>query len=484
MSMVCLKFHVQHNRLVVRHTQPHSKMQPLTVERHVDLSEAQTVGRILVREQFARLPEPKSVYAMEALKQLLGNGEVVYGAASLINAWFEENPRTRSAGVLCLSMSKRNCRHVLGLLASQYRHFGKSAWAGLFNALASGLGALGGVLAAQVWLFADLCKASVQERDNKSLTGNMAFALQGERANRTLPLLRVLRSAGQEALAAPDLLVVGRPKARLAQIRLVFQELLQHNRFRLVRPITLGAAIRAVPATWAAGRVLVRGVKAFGVQMPVRDWVGACYRMAWGHASAQWWLSQTRTPVTVVFAHTGLADCSLLELAMQKSGTQTVHLVHGVSDGLNFTGVSSLGLFKTGHDAQWHAQLGGYSHTAFFPARRTALQPMAAQEGGLLLATNYAHPMNLSFQAHGIRDEKAVLALVKEALPEYFRTENTAQWKPHPVLFNLEDTCKVELQAFAGSLGFRQVDKALGIEDAAKTRHWLFLPSLRWLSIC
>ena len=135
-----------------------------------------------------------------------------------------------------------------------------------------------------------------------------------------------------------------------------------------------------------------------------------------------------------MYGHTGLADTTLLEQAQQQRGTQTFHAVHGISAGLNFTGRSSVALFRCAHDARWHEQLGGYgscrSHVEDCPAHVRGVS-------GLLFLSNHLHPMNPWFRAFGAASDLRALSIIAETADELGVARSEVVWKPHPVFSTL-----------------------------------------------
>jgi hypothetical protein len=152
----------------------------------------------------------------------------------------------------------------------------------------------------------------------------------------------------------------------------------------------------------------------------------------------------------VVFGHTGLADTSLLELGLKAAGARTVHYVHGVSQGWNFTGLSDLAVFQCDSDARWHRALGGYGGTVVLKAK-----PAPCPDGtGWLLLSNRAHPMDPDYQARGLRAEVALLRSVARAADIARQPRAAVTWKPHPVLYSLPAIVQSSALAEGRRLGF------------------------------
>lgn len=278
------------------------------------------------------------------------------------------------------------------------------------------------------------------------------FAVHGEWSNRTRHLLSLLTQG-----AAPGaILVLGRPRQPLAELRAEWRAKLGVPLPPLVRPYSAGAWVsslgRCLTATLAGARVAARTP-----YLP--DWretVAISYRVILGEVSATWWTKQSCAVQTVFFGHTGLADTSLLELSQQASGTATVHEVHGLSGGLNFMGISTLARFRCGHDADWHKRLGGYGRC------ESPMAPMpapAAGASGVLLVTNLAHPMNPAGPQSGVAAEIGVLERVAAAAAA-LGAEGPLAWKPHPSLPGIPSAITDPLVERAQALGYQRVPDA------------------------
>jgi hypothetical protein len=238
----------------------------------------------------------------------------------------------------------------------------------------------------------------------------------------------------------------------------------------LVRPWSLGSVLLSLPSACGAiieaMRIAVRApyLPAF------RERIGMMYRIHMGLASARWWRRQRPRPQRIVYGHTGNADSTLLEIAQRSSGQQTWHVVHGVSAGLNFTGRSSVAVFACEHDARWHERLEGYGRCLHFPAPMPA--PVSGGSG-LLLLTNYAHPMNLECRVSGTSAEEAVLRAVSAAAAQLGVAEGGLHWRPHPALAALDRTDQDALRWVAGRAGFRELPSSVDWLEHARNARWV-----------
>jgi hypothetical protein len=257
------------------------------------------------------------------------------------------------------------------------------------------------------------------------------IAVHGEISNRTRHVLAAAAQSDQVAA----IIVLGRPVSSLAALRAQFSSELRLHETPVCRPIGIRAALRSLPRLFG---LIVSGssvASATGFMPRWQDEIAVLYRMCLGACSYEWWKEQAISPGIVVYGQTGLADTSMLEAAQQEAGAKTVHWVHGLSGGWNFTGLSDLGLFKCGLDADTHSKLPEYGKTGFFE-----LPKPAYREGNgnrWLLLTNYAHPSNLYF-GHGAVDlEIQTLRIATDAALRTGISSDQIVWRPHPVFWSL-----------------------------------------------
>jgi hypothetical protein len=255
-------------------------------------------------------------------------------------------------------------------------------------------------------------------------------ALHGEVENRTRPLLDLLIAQAPET----PILLLGRPQRSLGAVTALFAGR-GLKAPRLYRPWTFGDAV-------ATYRDLI-GLLTEGFHVaaarpsplpPTREMAAIVYRLAQGLASRRWALRQGREAGVVVFGHTGLADTGQLELGLQAAGARTVHYVHGVSKGWDFTGLSNLAVFQSESDARWHRALGGYGKTTALKAKAASGLPGGQ---GWLLLSNRAHPMDPDYQARGLKAEVALLRSVTRAADLAGVARSQVTWRPHPIFHSL-----------------------------------------------
>jgi hypothetical protein len=201
-----------------------------------------------------------------------------------------------------------------------------------------------------------------------------------------------------------------------------------------------------------------------------REHLAIVFRVLLGAAMEQWWKMQAPKVDTVLFGHTGTADTSALEAAMQAAGAHTVHVVHGLATGPNFTGFSDAAWFRCGFDADQYARLGIYGTCLVQEA--PAPQPVRGREG-IYLLTNLAHPMNPGFIARGPEDEIALLRLVAAAARDLGPQGQRVLWRPHPVLRRLPAEVSARVRDEARRLGFVEQDPAEPMGPAAAQARWV-----------
>lgn len=274
--------------------------------------------------------------------------------------------------------------------------------------------------------------------------GDILFAVYGERSNRTRDLMPPMT----EPRPGQAYLVLGRSRRRLSA--LAGDLGLSTDKVVLFRPGSWSAAARScktLPQLLADGANCIHRCQAVP---PWRELVAMNFRMLMGQCYAEWWRSARPGPKLAVFSHSGLADSTALERAQQEAGTRTAHLVHGISEGWNFTAASNVGIFKCGFDADWHSTLPCYGTTMSIPQPRPDLNTGG---NGWVICTNYIHPMNPHFRRHGPEQELRILELVAEVASLVKNKPKRITWKPHPVFSTVQPTIQdtvLERVAFHG----------------------------------
>ena len=282
-----------------------------------------------------------------------------------------------------------------------------------------------------------------------SVEGGVMIALHGEASNRTRHLLPPVFDPGPDTAFC----IIGRPQASLAMAGRILDPKAGMAGRRVFYPFDVKSLLGALPVMvshFAAGV----GVAATApILLPFRECVGICYRMGLGAVQAHWWRRGNLRPATVLFGHTGTADTTQLEWAMQQAGARTVHCVHGGSLGWNFAGYSTVGVFLNGHDAALAGRFPGYATSTYLPQVKPLFVP--GVEDRWLLLTAYSHIMNPAYAYAGtspdIEAMRSVASLARVAAPR----PAELIWRPHPALRRLPAADQERLARFAAEAGFR-----------------------------
>jgi hypothetical protein len=273
------------------------------------------------------------------------------------------------------------------------------------------------------------------------------FAVHPEETNRTGHVMRLLAA---QAPRTP-LILLGRPMTRRAGALAV----LDANGLKpsgATRPYDWRAALTSFPRFLASLGPGMATAATAPFELPFREQSAQVFRRAMGLAAEAWWTRRGLTPRTVVFGHCGLADTAPLERAMQAGGTRTVHWLHGLTAGHVYVGVSNALVTQCGHDAEWHRALGGYGEARAFPLPRPAFR--AAGEGMVVL-TNFTHPVHPTFAIHGARDELVLMQVMAQAADRLKLPRAAVVWRPHPVLYSLSSGIQEAVRASLAAHGFR-----------------------------
>lgn len=283
---------------------------------------------------------------------------------------------------------------------------------------------------------------------------DVLFAVHPEVTNRTGHVLKLLAAETPET----PLILLGRPTAsRSAALELLKRRGL--NPAGVARPYDWLSATIAWPR-WAAslGEGMAMAAAA-PFDMPFREQAAQCFRRAMGLAGEVWWKRRGLTPRSVAFGHNGLSDTAPLERAMQAGGAYTTHWLHGLTAGHVYVGVSDRLLTQCGHDAVWHTRLGGYDEARARPLPKPAL---GCGGEGIVVLTNFTHPVHPSFAAHGPRDELALMDIVADAADALKIDRSDIVWRPHPVIHTLPGSVQDAVNGRLAALGMRPWSAADG----------------------
>ncbi len=273
------------------------------------------------------------------------------------------------------------------------------------------------------------------------------FAVHPEETNRTGHVLRLLAA---EAPRTP-LILLGRPTAgRAAALALLDRNGLTPA--GVARPYDWRSATVSGPrfiASLKAGMAMAADAP---FDIPFREQAAQVFRRAMGLAGEAWWARRGLKPRAVVFGHNGLADTAPLERAMQAGGARTVHWLHGLTAGHVYVGASDALVTQCGHDADWHGALGGYGSARAFPLPR----PVFRSGGdGMVVLTNFTHPVHPTFAIHGARDELGLMQVIAQAADRLKLPRAAVVWRPHPVLYTLAEGVQEAVRASLAAHGFR-----------------------------
>ena len=291
-------------------------------------------------------------------------------------------------------------------------------------------------------------------------------ALHAEDTTRTRHLRGALeKHAATDSSAQPAILLLGRPSGTLASAaaRPDVNDLL--DRSRMLRPLSLGSLFKGLPQAFAK---LAKGARASGdftAPLPFRERVAIAYRIVQGAAHAAWWNSTASglSPAPVLFGHTGTADTSQLEAAMQGHGWRTVHAVHGTNIGWPFAGLSDVAVFQTGADARLGASLPAYGNCTHLPLAKPAV---SLGNGDWALLTSYTHLLHPDFAEHGSALDRQLVGWVRAAAQKIGQDPARIFWRPHPQIDLVDPAEKQSLENAVADAGFSRW-------PAARPYEWL-----------
>ena len=432
------------------------------------MTRALQLGRARLRHLYGELGEGAGIWRFELSKVCLDDGEVASGLAEDLADRCLACPRDVhcvfalqsqvSPALIAAALRRRGQR-----VAGEWLWWLGQAWRWRLA------GAVASIIALRDSAVHGASFGSARLRGSLGKTPNepdLVLAVHGEWATRTRHVLGMMGECDRDWLVV----VLGRPRATLKALTEQFSACVKTTRFVLIRPFSLTSALLGLREAWARlaeGRRLARR---FGIAPQWRHLTAMSYRVVLGCAMSKWWTGSALQPRRIVFGHTGIADTSLLEQSMQRAGAKTIHVVHGISAGVNFTGCSSTAIFRCGHDADWHSDLGGYRQCRADVAERPALQQ---GETGLLLLTNLAHPMNPGYRLKGIAEELIVLEAVAAASREIPDGTHPSYWRPHPNTSGLGEGQYEALLARAAVLGYERVPNDADLLSAARGCRYL-----------
>lgn len=425
------------------------------------IHEATQRGREMVWEQAKALSTQSSPWDIEYFKAQLGEPELLLGGADTLAGQCETlaDGQTLALPATPQTLQLRSLRQAL-------RHRGLTPPSSPLQAWADRCHFAAATTLAAAMLLVYLLRFT---RQGSALpaTGGLLVAVHGEWSNRTRHLLGQIGPG----LAPAAILLLGRPQTDLDTLRQTWTTQLASQLPPAVVPASAAAAWRALPQLLVQLRQGLGKVVAAPYRPPLREHAAIVFRVLLGGIMARWWQEHGTAGGTVLLGHTGTGDTVQLERALQRKGSRTVHVVHGLCTGPNFVGFSEQAIFRCGHDARQYSALQQYGHCVAPTGVAPALQ---RGEHGLLLLTNLAHPMNPGYRAGGIADELQVLQDTAALAAELGQQAVPLCWKPHPAIRLLPAEEQRQLRTRARALGFSEVTDQEASSTIARSARWVF----------
>ena len=460
--MTVLRCHRQGRRISIREIEAAAAPEQSTLL----TQEAAQRGRALVWQQAKALSPQSSPWELEHVKAALGQPETLLGGADHLAALCAQltDGQTQDIPLAPNTLNRRCLWHALrarGLDGGpQPRQ--RQTWADRLHFLAASVMAI-------AMLLMYLVRFTRRSQPRLGPAGPAPLiAVHGEWSNRTRHLLAQL---GPD-LAAPAILVVGRPQTSLNTLQKLWSAQLNSDSLpALVVPASAAATWRALPQLLTSLGQGLAQTAATPYRPTLRDHAALVFRVLLGGVMGQWWRDHGPADATVLFGHTGTGDTAQLEKAMQDKNGQTAHVVHGLCTGPNFVGFSNRAHFHCTLDARRYGALQQYGHCS---APRAPMPPIQRGHNGLLLLTNYAHPMNPGYQARGLTDELQLLRSVAQLAVDIGAPAQPLQWKPHPAIRQLPSDQQAALRSEAQALGYVEITDHTQSLPAARGALWVF----------
>ena len=417
----------------------------------MDITELQLLGRAYLRSRFIERRAPSDPVVLEAFKSFDTKDEVRVGLCVSGVASSRQIELLFGGGRLTFDLCSAAKRRFLIL-----RTLRVIVGFQLFFAA---------LIAITIWIIDQIRYRTFSA---VGTVHNEIFGFYPENATRTRALANHLKGRGAD-LKQYQVVLLGRPKINLHEASLRLRSLLDSDNVDVIYPVSVGSIPIVLANVVGTAKKLASEFFRLGYVPAFTSILSSLYRLYHGHASGYW--ARLNFPAgsscKVWLCHTGLGDTSLLEKVLQHRGVTTLHWVHGVSDGLNFTGVSSIGYFRTLHDVEWHQKLGGYAQCLMQPP--TTGKPLSYEKvskSNFLLCSSYAHPMNLGFRCEGVKYEVEALEIFAEAARLLSGDQPfNMRWKPHPVFYTLPEFQRETLIDKAKSLGFSLQAQSTSLYD-------------------
>ncbi len=285
-------------------------------------------------------------------------------------------------------------------------------------------------------------------------TAETIAAIHGEDTTRTRHLCGALRE-NQQAHPQSRILIVqlGRPAASITDTKVLLDPQSDLTECVMMRPLSFGSYLTAFPKMLGQMFASIGQVSRYRGAIPFRERVAVAYRMVQGAAYAKWWGQASRGSAVrhALFGHTGNADGSQLEQAMQARGTITAHIVHGTNVGWPFAGLSDIAIFPSGADARLGASLPAYGRTTALPLPRPAV---SVGDGSWALLTSYTHLQHPAYHKNGADADIALVNMVCKAAQALGQEPARVFWRPHPQIDMVDLAEKARLENAIAEAGF------------------------------
>ena len=280
----------------------------------------------------------------------------------------------------------------------------------------------------------------------QKLAAPLMVGVNGEVSNRTKHILSLI-----EPNYIGPLLITGQIRKSTKEIKSIFGNYKSElSDIEALYPLDIRAVIGSLLSKFSYLLSQQKNFDKIIIDVPFWEKVKINIRFFQGYAHQLWWGAVLPNVDKVIFGHTGLSDCSLLEKEMQKSETKTCHYVHGVSHGWNFAGVSDFGVFVCGHDAKLGKLLPAYGEA--FHIKKHQPDFIEAGEKWALM-TSYSHPMNPLYQDQGVSVDIEIIRDVVRGLAQRNISVQEIVWRPHPVIHSLPEPDKAALYRAVAELG-------------------------------
>jgi hypothetical protein len=433
------------------------------------VSRARVDGRAAVWRAAKALTVHSSPWELEYFKACLGEPEIILGLAERLAADCSSRSIDGCAqceAVLCAPSRYFNLRTAVRAFGRRGLVVEGMRWQTLLDQARFILASTGAAVA----LLAYIIRYSYRN-SRPAVRDGLLLAVHAEWSNRTRHVLTQL----VEDFPADAIILLGRVRRHPDHVVKDWSDKLGIDLPPVFVPISAGSALRSIPKML----VLLRHGLRLSSQQPylpgLRDRAAIAFRVLLGAVMQQWWNDTGFRGGKIVYGHTGTADTSMLEKAQQDAGAKSIHVVHGVATGPNFLGYSDVAVFRCGLDARLYRDLQQYGRCIAPSAPKPAI---GRGNCGILLLTNYAHPLNPGYIARGLADELRVLRDVAAIAGEFAPQSTPLSWKPHPMMSTLPQSEQNQLKEEAGSLGYALIPPNASLRDTAAQARWtLVTPS-------